>query len=71
MRLNIMKKSERFIGIFDNKIALQDNNGEVRIISLVEDDGIRVDQEAEIVIGFGDGEVEYGDIDQGIEITTF
>lgn len=71
MRLNIMKKSERFIGIFDNRIALQDNNGEVRIITLIEDEGIRVDQDAEIVIGFGDGEVEYGDIDQGIEITTF
>lgn len=71
MRLNIMKDSERFIGIYDNRIALQNNNGEVRIVSLVDDDGIRVDKEAEIIIGFGDGTVEYGDMDEDIEITTF
>ena len=71
MRLNIMKDSERFIGIYDNRIALQNNNGEVRIVSLVDDDGIRVDKEAEIIIGFGDGTIEYGDMDEDIEITTF
>ena len=71
MRINIMKDGERFIGIYGDRIALQNNNGEVRIVKMVEDDGIRVDPEQEIIIGFGDGEVCIGDIDQGIEITTF
>lgn len=71
MRINIMKDGEKFIGIYGNKIALQNESGEVRLVTMTEDDGIRVDPEQEIVIGFGNGEVIVGDIDKNIEVTTF
>lgn len=71
MRINIMKEDEKFAGIFDNRIALQNSRGEVRIVSLIEDDGIRIDTEHEIVIGYGNNEVTYGNIDDSVEITTF
>ncbi|MCR5606362.1 MAG: hypothetical protein K6F69_06080 [Treponema sp.] len=72
MKLNIMKKDESFIGIYGNKIALKNKKGEIRIVSIVlEEDVIRVDNDAEVTIGFGNGEVIVGDMDDSIEVTTF
>ena len=71
MRINIMKDAERFIGIFNDRLALQNSKGEVRIVTLIEDDGIRVDPDREIIIGFGNNEISVGDMDDGIEVTTF
>lgn len=72
MRINIMQKGEQFIGIFDNKIALKRKNGEVRVVAIIlDEDGIRVDKDAELIIGYGDGEVIVGDMDDEIEVTTF
>ncbi len=71
MRVNVMKKGERVIGVMDNKILLENKKGEVRIIRLVEDDdGIRIDNE-EVLISYGDGSVVVGDMDEGIEVTIF
>ena len=71
MRINVMRKGEEFIGLVDNKILLRNKKGEVRIVRLIEDeDGIRIDPE-EITISYGDGTVEYGDIENDIEITNF
>ena len=71
MRIDIMKDDEKFIGIYDNRIALQNSKGEVRIVTLIEDDGIRVDPEKEIIIGFGSNVITAGDMDEGFEVTTF
>ncbi len=72
MRINVMREDERFKGISENRLIFENTRGEIRIVTLIEDeDGIRVDTDREIVIGYGDGTVEYGDMDDGIEITTF
>ncbi len=72
MRINLMREDERFKGISENRLIFENTRGEIRIVTLIEDeDGIRVDTDREIVIGYGDGTVEYGDMDDGIEITTF
>ena len=71
MKINVMKKNERFIGIFDNKIVLENPQGEIRIVVLEDsEEGIRVGRE-EIIIGFGNGTVEMEDSETGIEVTTF
>lgn len=71
MKINVMRKGERFIGLADNNILLENKQGEVRIVRLIEDeDGIRVDPE-EVVISYGQGTVVAGDIDNGIEVTVF
>ncbi len=71
MKINVMKKGERFLGLVDNKILLENKQGEVRIVRLIEDeDGIRIDPE-EVIISYGRGTVVAGDIDNGIEVTVF
>ncbi len=71
MKINIMQKGEKFIGISDNKILLENKKGEVRIVRLIEDeDGIRVDPE-EVIISYGNGTVAIGDMDKDIEVTVF
>ncbi len=72
MRINVMRKDERFLSLSGNRIILENDKGEVRIVLLKEDeDGIRIDRESEIVIGFGNGTVEIGDMEDGVEITNF
>ncbi len=72
MRINVMKDDERFKGISENRIILENTRGEIRIVTLIEDeDGIRLDPDKEVIIGYGDGTVEAGDMDEGIEITNF
>ncbi len=72
MKLDIMRSDEEFFGIFDNKIVIKKKNGEVRIVTIVLDqDGIRVDKDSEMIIGYGDGRITVGNIDDGIEVTTF
>ncbi len=72
MRIDVMEKGEMFIGMEGMRIFLRKKSGEVRIVSLVEDeDGIRVDPRKEVIIGFGKGMVTFGDVDDGIEVTTF
>ena len=71
MKINVMRKGERFIGLVDSKILLENKRGEVRIVRLIEDeDGIRIDPE-EVIISYGRGTVVAGDIDNGIEVTVF
>ncbi len=72
MRLNIMRKDESFVGIYGNKVALKNKKGEIRIVSIIlDDDGIRIEQNTEVIIGFGNGEVTIGNMDENIEVTTF
>ena len=72
MRLEIMRNDESFAGMNGNKVFLKRDNGEVRIVSFILDgDGIMVDKDREVVIGFGKGAVTVGDMDEDIEITSF
>ncbi len=72
MQINVMKKGEHFVSFTGDRIVLENKKGEIRIVCLVLDqDGIRVDPEKEIRIGYGNGTVSIGDMDEGIEITNF
>lgn len=72
MRINIMKKGEKFIGIQDGWIMLRQKDGAVRLVRIeADEDGYRVIPEKEIHIGYGDGEISIGDMDTGIEVVTF
>ena len=64
MRINVMRKGERFVSMNGNQVVLKDRKGEVRIVWLEWDGtGIR--------IGYGLGTVQAGDMDGGIEVTNF
>ena len=72
MRINIMKKGEKFIGIQDGWIMLRQKDGAVRSVRIEADEnGYRVIPEKEITIGYGDGEISIGDMDTSIEVVTF
>ena len=72
MRINVMKKGEHFVGLSGDRIILENRKGEVRIVCLEWDkDGVRINPEKEIQIGFGSGTVQIGDMDEGVEITNF
>ncbi len=71
MRINVMKKKEKFLGMTEEKIFLERPNGEIRVVRIIEDEeGIRVYPE-EVIIGYGNGTVVIGDIEDSIEITSF
>ena len=72
MRVNIMKKGEKFIGIQDGWIILEQKNGSVRLVRIeADDDGYRVIPEKEVIIGYGNGEISIGDMETEIEVLTF
>jgi len=72
MRINVMNKNEEFLDMHDNMIFLRNEKGEIRVVLLQEGlDGLRVDKEREIKIGFGDGTVEYSDDGEDVEIVNF
>ena len=72
MKINVMKKGERFVSMNGNRIVLENRKGEVRIVWMEWDEtGIRIIPEKEVRIGFGPGTVQAGDMDEGIEITNF
>ena len=72
MRINIMTEGEKFIGIKDGWITLQHEDGTVRLVKIeADEDGYHIIPEKEIIIGYGEGEISIGDMDTGIELTTF
>lgn len=72
MRIKIMKKGEKFMGIWQDRIVLVNESGEGRLIKVsTDEDGIRVIPEDEISITYGDGTIEVGDLDDGIMMMTF
>ena len=72
MRINVMRKDEHFVGLSGDRIILENKKGEVRIVCLEwDEDGVRINPEKEIVIGFGQGTVQIGDMDDSVEITYF
>lgn len=72
MKMNIMKKDESFIGIWENYIILRNKRGEARLVMMTNDEyGVHVVPNSEILITYGNGNVSIGDMDSGIEITNF
>ena len=72
MKINIMKKGEKFVGIQDGRIILRRKDGVIRLVSIeLDSDGYRVIPEKEIIIGYGEGEISIGNMDTGIEVVTF
>lgn len=72
MKVNIMRQEETFIGVQDGWIMLRHADGTVRLVKIdADEDGYRVLPEKEITIGYGDGEIIFGDMDTGIEVVNF
>ena len=73
MRINILRKDEECAGIYNGYLMIRHKKkGEMRLVKLINDEmGIRISPEDEVIIGYGDGTVVYGDMDDGIEVTTF
>ena len=59
MKIGILKKGDKVIGVTADYIAVQRKNGEADIIPIVRDgQGFRIDEEGIITIGFGENVVE-------------
>lgn len=73
MRINILRKDEECVGIYNGYLMIRHKKkGEMRLVKLINDEmGIRISPEDEVIIGYGDGTVVYGDMDDRIEVTTF
>lgn len=72
MNIKVMKKGEKFIGVWQDRIVLVNENGEGRLIKIsTDEDGVRVIPEDEINITYGDGIIEMGNLDDGIMMMTF
>lgn len=71
MRINILKKGDRVIGIMQDSIIVAHKNGEAEIIPFIRDElGLRPDMENTIIIGFGEGTVEK-DLGEDVVLTVF
>ncbi|MCD8238636.1 MAG: hypothetical protein LUC92_04770 [Clostridiales bacterium] len=71
MKIGVLNKGDSVINVTSDFIAVQRQNGEVDLISLVNDNlGFRVDLENIVTIGYGQNIVEIVD-GSGINIKTF
>lgn len=71
MRINVLKKGDRVIGVMQDNIIISHKNGEAEIIPFIHDElGMRPDMENTIIIGFGDGTVEK-ELGEGVVLTVF
>ncbi len=73
-KVKILKKGDRVIGVFENRILVQKKNGEALIFEISEDENGApwIDEEKVCLITFGKNEIE-SEIKKGrkIKITTF
>ncbi len=74
-KIKILKKGDRVIGVFENRIVVQRKNGEAIIFHISEDENgaPRIEEEKICLITFGKNEIE-SEIkkeNKNIKITTF
>lgn len=71
MRINLMNKGDKVLNVTEKFVAIQRKNSEVDIIPLTQDiNGIRIDTENIVTIGYGMNTVETEVVD-GVTITNF
>lgn len=71
VKVNILRKGDSVIGVTQEFVAVRRKNGETDIFGLiVGKDGIRIDFDRVLTIGFGEMTVEY-ETDNGIVVTNF
>ena len=71
MRINVMNKGDRVLSVTNRLIAIQRKNGEVDIISFLSDqEGMWIDTENIVTVGYGNNTVESETVD-GVVITNF
>ena len=69
MRINVMNKGDRVLSVTNRLIAIQRKNGEVDIISFLSDqEGMWIDTENIVTVGYGNNTVESETVD-GVVIT--
>lgn len=71
MRINVLNKGDKVISVTNRLIAIQRKNGEVDIIPFLTDkEGMWIDTENMVTVGFGNNTVESEVID-GVVVTNF
>ena len=71
MRINVMNKGDRVLSVTNRLIAIQRKNGEVDIIPFLSDqEGMWIDTENIVTVGYGNNTVESETVD-GVVITNF
>lgn len=71
MRINVMNKGDRVLSVTNRLIAIHRKNGEVDIIPLLSDqEGMWIDTENIVTVGYGNNTVESETVD-GVVITNF
>lgn len=71
MRINVMHKGDKVLSVTNRLIAIQRENGEVDIIPFLTDkEGMWIDTENIVTVGYGNNTVESEVVD-GVVITNF
>ena len=71
MKINVMNKGDKVLNVTSELVAIQRKNGEVDLIPLGNgENGIYVDTEKIVTIGYGSNTVEVEAMD-GVVITNF
>lgn len=71
MKIRVLQKGDKVIGVTTEFIAVRRKNGEVDLIKILNEGGmLRINTEDIVTIGFGDNVVEVADED-GEVISTF
>jgi len=71
MKINVLRKGDKVLSVTSEFLAIQRKNGEVDILPIISDEqGVRIETEKVVTVGFGDNTVESEVID-GVVVTTF
>lgn len=71
MKINVLKKGDRVLNVTSELIAVERKNGEVELIPLkAGTNGVRIDYENIVTVGYGNNVVEL-ETEDGITITNF
>lgn len=71
MKINVLRKGDKVLSVTSEFLAIQRKNGEVDILPIISDEqGVRIETEKIVTVGFGDNTVESEVID-GVVVTTF
>ena len=71
MKINVMNKGDKVLNVTSELVAIQRKNGEVDLIPMGNsENGIYIDTEKIVTIGYGNNTVEVEAVD-GVVITNF
>ena len=71
MKINVLRKGDKVLSVTSEFLAIQRKTGEVDILPIISDEqGVRIETEKVVTVGFGDNMVESEVID-GVVVTTF